>query len=66
MQYLEQLGKNGEERKEPYASDAMVCVSIAHREIPVLNCSSSKTALNLFSALVRRNNHLPCRHERAL
>lgn len=63
---LEQLGRKGEERKESHVSPATVRVSIAHREIPVLNCSSSKSAHNLFSALVRRHNHLPCRHERAL
>lgn len=66
LQRLEQLGRKGEERKEPYASAATVCVSIAHREIPVLNCSSSKSAHNLFSALVGRHNHLPCKHKRAL
>lgn len=66
LQCLEQLGRKEEERKEPYASAATVCISIAHREIPVLNCTFSTSAHNLFSTLVRRHNHLPCRHERAL
>lgn len=52
---LGQLGRKGEERKGPFASAATACVSIAHRAIPVLNFSSSKSAHNLFSALKRRH-----------
>lgn len=55
MEDLEQFGRQGEERKKPFASGATVHVSIAHGEIPILNCSASKSARSLFSALVRRH-----------
>lgn len=49
---LEGRGRRG---KSPFASGATVHVSIARREIPILNCSASKSARSLFSALVRRH-----------
>lgn len=42
-------------RSEERASAVTACVSVALREIPILNCSSSRSAHNLFSAPVRRH-----------
>lgn len=49
------LGRQEAERKRPFTSAATVQVSIAHGEIPILNCSSSNSSCSLFSALVRRH-----------